>query len=150
MNRILVQFEDFDVGNEYEYLRKTSESDGAIVSFTGLVREFSENGNLESMSLEHYPEMTEKALDEISKEARKHWPLGAITIIHRVGTLKPDAQIVFVGVSSRHRKSAYEASMFIMDILKTKAPFWKKEKTAEGEYWVEAKQTDKDAAERWL
>ena len=149
MDRILVQLEDFDVGNEYAHLRMVANSDGAIVTFTGLVRELSQHGNLESMSLEHYPGMTEKALIEIAAQARERWQLGSITIIHRVGTLRPDEQIVFLGVSSTHRKSAYEASMFMMDILKTKAPFWKKESTAEGDYWVEAKQSDKQAALRW-
>jgi molybdopterin synthase catalytic subunit len=149
MNRILIQLADFHVGNEYERLREAASSDGAVVTFTGLVRELSPHGNLESMSLEHYPDMTEKALVEICVQARERWQLGQVTIIHRVGTLTPDEQIVFLGVSSSHRKSAYEASMFIMDILKTEAPFWKKETTDDGDYWVEAKQSDKEAALRW-
>lgn len=151
---ISVQTEDFDVPAEYQWLRDNSPGSGAIVLFTGLVREFSEQENISSMTLEHYPGMTEAVLKEISEEASNRWPLEQIRIIHRVGTLQGRDQIVLVGVSSAHRAAAYEASQFIMDILKTKAPFWKKEtiKSEEGksgERWVDAKTSDDEKADRW-
>lgn len=147
---ISVQKQDFDLAYEYMQIRKYSDSDGAIVTFTGLVRELTERGNLKYMTLEHYPGMTEKSLMKICEQARKLWPVGSIRIIHRIGKLSPDEQIVFVGVSSRHRKAAFVATEFIMDFLKTHAPFWKKELTAEGEFWVDAKASDKHKANEWL
>lgn len=146
---ITVQETDFSLADEYQKIRTYTESDGAIVTFVGLVREFSDHGTLDFMTLEHYPGMTEKSLANICDKARENWPLGIISIIHRTGKLKPDEQIVFVGVSSKHRKSAFAASEFIMDFLKVHAPFWKKELTDSGEYWVEAKSSDKHKAGKW-
>lgn len=147
---ISVQEQNFELGDEYAKIRSHTESDGAIVTFTGLVREFTNKGKLSYMTLEHYPGMTEKSLFTICEQARKRWPLGVITIIHRIGKLLPDEQIVFVGVSSKHRKAAFAATEFIMDFLKTDAPFWKKETTNTGEYWVAAKDTDAQRAASWL
>ncbi|AEP30037.1 molybdopterin synthase catalytic subunit MoaE [Brumicola nitratireducens] len=147
---ISVQEQDFDLALEYTQIRKHSDSDGAIVTFTGLVRELTERGNLKYMTLEHYPGMTEKSLMNICEQARERWPIGSIRIIHRIGKLPPDEQIVFVGVSSKHRKAAFAATEFMMDFLKTQAPFWKKELTTEGEFWVDAKSSDKHKANDWL
>jgi len=117
-----------------------------LVSFTGLVR----GGDVSEMELEHYPGMTEKALAEIEAEARERWPLQGVTIIHRVGPLAPGARIVFfVATASRHRAAAFEAAEYLMDFLKTRAPFWKKEDTADGARWVDARETDDAAAARW-
>lgn len=147
---ISVQKQDFDLAHEYMQIRENPDSDGAIVTFTGLVRELTERGNLKSMTLEHYPRMTEKSLMNICVQARERWPIGSIRIVHRIGELTPDEQIVFVGVSSKHRKAAFAATEFIMDFLKTHAPFWKKELTTEGEFWVDAKSSDKQKANDWL
>ncbi|MBF7072752.1 molybdopterin synthase catalytic subunit MoaE [Glaciecola sp. MH2013] len=147
--RIIVQEDDFCIKDEYAAIRRGANSDGAIVTFSGIVREQSDIGNLVSMTLEHYPEMTEKSLQNICNKARERWTLGAITLIHRVGTLHPDEQIVFVGVSSKHRKSAFQAAMFIMDYLKKEAPFWKKESSADEARWVDAKVSDHEAAKAW-
>ena len=147
---ISVQEQDFDLAHEYMQIRQQSDSDGAIVTFSGLVRELTERGNLRYMTLEHYPGMTEKSLVNICEQARERWPIGSIRIIHRIGKLPPDEQIVFVGVSSKHRKAAFAATEFMMDFLKTQAPFWKKELTTEGEFWVDAKSSDKHKANDWL
>jgi molybdopterin synthase catalytic subunit len=146
---IRVQREDFDVGEEYETLRKSSHSPGAIVIFNGLVRELSITHTITAMELEHYPGMTEKSLQAIADQANERWQLDQITIIHRVGRLLPDEQILFVGVSSAHRREAFAACEFLIDFLKARAPFWKKEFTPEGSHWVEAKQSDQHAADRW-
>ncbi|MGI1678547.1 MAG: molybdopterin synthase catalytic subunit MoaE [Cellvibrionaceae bacterium] len=147
---IRIQTEDFDVGEEYSRLRGSSEnSSGAIVTFCGLVRDLEKNNKITALHLEHYPSMTEKALEDISKEAYSRWPLNDISIIHRVGELKVSDQIVFVGTSSAHRIAAFEACEFLMDYLKTKAPFWKKAITASSSEWIEAKKSDDDAAKRW-
>lgn len=145
--RIKVQNRDFLVASEYERLRQDA-SCGAVVTFTGLVRELAET-QLLSMTLEHYPGMTEQALTHIATEAQQRWQLGAVTIIHRVGTLLPNEQIVFVGVASAHRAAGFAAAEFIMDYLKNRAPFWKKEQTSSGEYWVAAKVSDQAALKRW-
>ncbi|MFT6790791.1 MAG: molybdopterin synthase catalytic subunit [Pseudoalteromonas rhizosphaerae] len=147
---ISIQEHDFDIACEYSKIRKYTQSDGAIVTFTGLVRELTKRGNLRYMELEHYPGMTEKSLMKICKKAREIWPIGIINIIHRTGRLTPDEQIVFVGVSSQHRKAAFASTEYIMDFLKTNAPFWKKEVTLEGEFWVESKSSDKQKADEWL
>ena len=147
---ISIQAHDFDLAHEYSKIQKYTESDGAIVTFTGLVRELTERGDLRYMTLEHYPGMTEKSLMKICEQARERWPIGVINIIHRIGKLKPDEQIVFVGVSSKHRKSAFASTEYIMDFLKINAPFWKKEVTSEGEFWVKSKSTDKQKADEWL
>jgi len=151
---ISVQQQDFDFSKEYDDLRKSSPQSGAIVMFVGLVRDFSEDHTIKKMTLEHYPGMTENTLQKIVDQAKERWPLEAVRIIHRVGDLYAQDQIVLVGVSSAHRIAAYEASQFIMDILKTEAPFWKKESTvnAEGEEdqrWVDAKHSDDQQAEKW-
>lgn len=146
---IAVRSEDFDVGREYEQLRRQTGSSGAIVMFSGLVREFDGDSRLTALSLEHYPGMTEKSLRHIVEQAQNQWRVEQVRVIHRVGKLKPTDQIVFVGVASAHRQDAFNAAQFIMDFLKTRAPFWKKEFTSDGERWVEAKATDDAAAERW-
>jgi molybdopterin synthase catalytic subunit len=122
---------------------------GAIVSFVGQVRDMNDGDAINTLTLEHYPEMTEKALVAIEKEAKIRWDIGDSLIIHRVGTLKPLDQIVLVAVTSAHRGEAFKACEFIMDFLKTSAPFWKKEATNQGERWVEAKLADDKAKERW-
>jgi molybdopterin synthase catalytic subunit len=147
---ISIQEHDFDIACEYSKIRKYTQLDGAIVTFTGLARELTERGNLCYMELEYYPGMTEKSLMKICKKAREIWPIGIINIIHRIGKLTPNEQIVFVGVSSQHRKAAFASTEYIMDFLKTNAPFWKKEVTLEGEFWVESKSSDKQKADEWL
>lgn len=142
---VRVQEADFDTGAEIAALSTGRDDVGAVVSFTGLVR----GGDVSEMVLEHYPGMTEKALEEIEAEARARWPLEGVTIIHRVGPLAPGARIVFVATASRHRAAAFEAAEFLMDYLKTKAPFWKKETTPDGAQWVDARETDDMAAARW-
>lgn len=146
---IKVQQQDFDLGMEYQSLRARSQSPGAIVTFCGLVRDLSGTTSIIAMELEHYPGMTEKSLQSIADQARERWQLDQVTVIHRVGKLLPDDQIVFVGVSSAHRGDAFVACEFIMDFLKTQAPFWKKEFTRDGAHWVEAKSSDQQSAERW-
>ncbi|MFM5854218.1 molybdopterin synthase catalytic subunit MoaE [Aeromonas rivipollensis] len=148
-DRILVQRADFSLGEEYERLAARHDS-GAIVTFVGKVRDFNQGDAVKGLSLEHYPGMTEKALTDIVTEARGRWPLQECTLIHRIGDLLLGDQIVLVAVSSAHRDAAFEACHFIMDFLKTRAPFWKKELTAEGiQRWVEAKASDDAAAARW-
>lgn len=143
---VRVQEADFDPGAELEALGTLDPEIGAVVSFTGLVR----GGGVTGMTLEHYPGMTEKALEAIEAEARGRWPLQGVAIIHRVGPLEPGARIVFVATASRHRRAAFESAEFIMDYLKTRAPFWKKETGADGaDRWVEARDADDSAAERW-
>lgn len=143
---VLVQTEDFDPGAELQSLGEGRTDIGALASFVGLVRG---DGGLIAMTLEHYPAMTAKALEEIVAQAQARWPLLAVRVIHRVGRLLPGERIVFVGVAGSHRRAAFEACEFIMDYLKTRAPFWKKEETTTGTYWVEAKETDELAAARW-
>ena len=146
--KISVQFADFSLKHEAESLRLDS-SVGAIVTFSGLVRDMHGEQVVNGLFLEHYPGMTEKSLQAIADEAQTRWPLLAITIIHRIGELKAGDQIVFVGVSSAHRGAAFSACEFIMDYLKTRAPFWKKSLQADGECWVDAKESDETASERW-
>lgn len=143
---VRVQTEDFDPTTELDALSAGRDDVGAMVSFTGLVR----GGDVSTMELEHYPGMTEKALEEIEAEARNRWPLQGVTIIHRVGPLAPGARIVFVATASPHRAAAFEAAEFLMDFLKTRAPFWKKETTTDGARWVDARETDDKAAKRWV
>lgn len=145
---ISVQVEDFSVADEYARLAEGSDA-GAIVTFVGKVRDFNQGETVTGLSLEHYPGMTEKALAEIVGQARERWPLLQTRVIHRVGDLALGDQIVFVGVTSAHRGAAFEACEFIMDYLKTRAPFWKKEQTPETSRWVDARETDTTAAERW-
>jgi molybdopterin synthase catalytic subunit len=142
LNEIRVQTNDFDQQQQYLLLTNGNEQDGVVVTFVGLVRNKNEGKQVLSLTLEHYPGMTEKSLNAIADEARKKWDVGQIRIIHRVGTLALGEQIVYVGVAATHRKAAFHAAEFVMDFLKTKAPFWKKELTTDGEYWVEAKASD--------
>ena len=146
--RILVGHERFNVGTDYDWLAGRDE-DGAVVTFTGKVRNHNLGDSVKALTLEHYPGMTEKSLAAIVEEARGRWPLGRVTVIHRIGEMWPGEEIVFVGVTSAHRGSAFAAGEFIMDYLKTKAPFWKREATPEGERWVESRDSDKHAASRW-
>lgn len=147
---VRVQTEDFDVGFEIKQLRNSRKDIGAVVSFLGLVRDINDGDNVTQLTLEHYPGMTEKALSAIEAQAKSRWDIDGALVIHRVGTLQPTDQIVLVAVSSAHRGEAFKACEFIMDYLKTEAPFWKKEVTKEGERWVDAKLTDDDAREHWV
>ena len=146
---IAVQTEDFSLADEYKALREDNVSDGAVVTFTGCVRDFNDGSDVKGLFLEHYPGMTEKSLFDISIEAKVRWPLNRIRIIHRVGQLNLSDQIVFVGVTSAHREAAFAGCEFIMDFLKTRAPFWKKETTPSGDKWIEAKQSDEQRADKW-
>jgi molybdopterin synthase catalytic subunit len=146
---IRVQTEDFDLSAEVTRLRTGNPKIGAVASFIGLVRDINDGSAVAGMTLEHYPGMTEKALEAIVEEARTRWELEGVTVIHRVGELKPLDQIVLVAVASAHRGEAFAACEFIMDYLKTQAPFWKKEATPSGERWVDARTGDDRAAERW-
>lgn len=142
---IRVQAEDFDIGAEIASLSQGNTDIGAVVSFTGTVR----GGDLVSMTLEHYPGMTEAALEAVESRARERWPIAASLIIHRHGELRPGDNIMCVIVASAHRAPAFEAAQFLMDYLKTEAPFWKLEKSTEGESWVEARDDDTRAKQRW-
>ena len=146
--RIRVGEAPFSMADEYQWLA-ACDDDGAVVTFTGKVRNHNLGDNVSALTLEHYPGMTEKALAEIVEEARTRWPLQRVSVIHRVGALFPGEEIVFVGVSAVHRGAAFDAAEFIMDYLKTRAPFWKREATPEGDRWVEARDSDQQAAGRW-
>lgn len=146
---IKVQSEDFDVGAELAALSDGDHAVGGVASFVGLVRDMADGNGVSSMTLEHYPGMTEKMLAAIEAEAHQRWPLNASLIVHRYGTLAPGDRIVLVATASAHRQAALEACAFLIDWLKTKAPFWKLEATPEGESWVEARDSDAAAAERW-
>jgi molybdopterin synthase catalytic subunit len=146
---IRVQEKPFDAAAELVAFRAANRASGATVMFIGTVREMSEGTRIEGMTLEHYPGMTEKALAEIEAEALERWPLEASLIIHRHGRLEPGDDIVLVITASAHRQAAFEAGSFLMDWLKTKAPFWKLEESAGKTRWVEAKDHDDDAARRW-
>ncbi|AER33430.1 MULTISPECIES: molybdopterin synthase catalytic subunit MoaE [Pantoea] len=138
----------FDMAQEYQWLAGCPE-DGAVVTFTGKVRNHNLGDDVAALTLEHYPGMTEKALQEIIDDARQRWPLQRVSVIHRIGELFPGDEIVFVGVTSAHRSSAFAAAEFIMDYLKTRAPFWKRETTEQGDRWVDARNSDHEAAQRW-
>nr|WP_324259186.1 molybdopterin synthase catalytic subunit MoaE [Cellvibrio fontiphilus] len=146
---ISIQKDDFDVGNEYASLVMNDTHAGAVVFFVGRVREMNQSRRVSGLSLEYYSGMTERVLEQILESAKQRWDLLSVRIIHRVGRLQLMDQIVFVGVTSKHREQAFQAAEFLMDFLKTQAPFWKKEITEEGEIWVEANQKDKVASERW-
>ncbi|MWV17752.1 molybdopterin synthase catalytic subunit MoaE [Pseudomonas sp. L-22-4S-12] len=139
----------FDPGAELNALHAAQLGIGAVVGFVGYVRDFNDGQDVRGMFLEHYPGMTEKALEKIVVEAEQRWPLLRVEIVHRVGQLPPGEPIVFVGTASAHRQAAFDACNFIMDYLKTRAPFWKKEDTPEGARWVEGRCSDQDAAGRW-
>ena len=149
MTTIRVQQEDFDTGRELEALTRGRADVGAVASFVGLVRDLNDGDSVRGLTLEHYPGMTERALEDICREAQARWDILDTLVIHRVGALAPGDRIVLVGVSSAHRGEAFQACEFIMDYLKTRAPFWKKEATALGERWVEARGSDAAAAQRW-
>ncbi|WP_075180768.1 molybdopterin synthase catalytic subunit MoaE [Pantoea sp. 1.19] len=146
--RIRVGATPFAFGEEYDWLL-AGDDDGAVVTFTGKVRNHNLGASVQALSLEHYPGMTESVLHALVEDARARWPLGRVTVIHRTGALFPGDQIVLVGVSSAHRAAAFAAAEFIMDTLKTRAPFWKRETTPQGDRWVDARDSDRDAAARW-
>lgn len=146
---VSVQEAPFDAGAEIAALSSGDAGVGAVASFVGLVRDRNDGTGVSTLMLEHYPGMTEKALHGIGEEAGRRWSLNGVRIIHRVGTLQPTEAIVFVAVASSHRGEAFAACEFIMDYLKTRAPFWKKEQTPEGGRWVEARGSDDAAASRW-
>lgn len=147
--KISVQTEPFDIGIETAAISQCRTDIGAIASFIGLARDSNSGSEVSAMTLEHYPAMTEKALTAIVDEALQRWTLLDVTLIHRVGRLLPGDPIVLVIVASSHRAEAFAACEFLMDALKTRAPFWKKEETSEGERWVEARESDNAAADRW-
>ena len=149
MNRITIQQKDFSLEQEINLLRNGRTDIGAIASFIGLVRDLNEGDEISLLTLEHYPGMTENQLTEIVTEAESRWPLQAVTVIHRVGTLAPGDQIVLVITASAHRAAAYQANEFIMDYLKTRATFWKKETLENRSRWVDSRISDDAAADRW-
>lgn len=146
---IRVQTEDFDPGAELAALTEGKTHIGGAVLFVGLVRDMLGDDTVAAMTLEHYPGMTERMLEKIEAEALDRWPLDASLIIHRHGRLAPGDRIVLVGTASAHRQAAFEANMFLVDWLKTKAPFWKQEHTGTGDRWVEARESDNRATDRW-
>jgi len=149
MSSVRVQTEDFDVSAEMLTLRKRNPKIGAVASFVGVVRDLNDGDSVSTLTLEHYPGMTEKSLEAIVQQAKERWDIYDALIVHRVGTMRPLDQIVLVIVTSAHRGESFEACEFLMDYLKTKAPFWKKEVTPEGERWVDARSSDDVAAKRW-
>ncbi|NRB22809.1 molybdopterin synthase catalytic subunit MoaE [Shewanella sp.] len=148
LNAVRVQSEDFSVPDEYALIAGDN-SDGAVVTFVGKVRDFNDGSAVTDLTLEHYPGMTEAVLNQLALEARERWPLNNVSIIHRVGTMALGEQIVFIGVTSTHRKAAFAACEFLIDFLKTRAPFWKLEAGDKGANWVEAKDADDQAAKMW-
>ncbi len=146
---VRVQHEDFDVGAEIAALRSNNPRIGAVASFIGIVRDLNEGAAVGSITLEHYPGMTEKSLASIAEQAKARWALDDVLIIHRVGTLAPADQIVLVVTTSSHRGDAFSACQFVMDYMKTEAPFWKKETTRSGDRWVDARDSDDVARDRW-
>ena len=146
---VRIQTEDFDLSTEIAALRAGRAGVGAVVSFVGTVRDINQGTGVSSLTLEHYPGMTDKSLEDIVAQAKARWQLDQVLVIHRVGTLQPLDQIVLVAVTSAHRGEAFEACEFVMDWLKTRAPFWKKEATPQGERWVDARESDDAAAARW-
>ena len=143
--RIKIQPEDFDMNAEIAALTEAGDA-GAVASFTGHVRK---EGNLSTLTLEHYPHMTEAEIERLVTEAGSRWPLTGVTVIHRIGSLAPGARIVLVAVASQHRQAAFQACEFLMDFLKTHAPFWKEEDRGGKKHWVEHRSGDDDAAQRW-
>lgn len=147
---IRIQEQDFDFAAEYAQLKARAKGAGAIVLFTGIVRDFNVEGSLSGITLEHYPAMTLKSLTGIAEQACQRWDLQGVTLIHRIGHIQCHEQIVLVGTASQHRASAFEANQFIMDFLKTEAPFWKKEVDVAGKSsWVDGKDSDQRARDRW-
>ncbi|MEY8215049.1 MAG: molybdopterin synthase catalytic subunit MoaE [Colwellia sp.] len=146
---VSIQTADFSLADEVALLEQNNATDGAVVTFTGRVRNKNEGKEVTSLTLEHYSGMTEKSLAKIISTAKDRWRIGRVKVIHRVGELFIGDQIVFVGVTSKHRQDAFAANEFIMDYLKVQAPFWKKEKTNQGEYWLNAKTSDENKAAKW-
>ena len=146
---VRIQREDFDAGAEIARLRAGDPRIGAVASFVGVARDRNDGATVSTMALEHYPGMTEKAIEAIVEQARARWEVAEILVIHRIGILKPLDQIVLVAVTSGHRGEAFAACEFVMDYLKTEAPFWKKESTPAGERWVDAREADEAARSRW-
>jgi len=146
---VRVQREDFDAGAEIARLRAADPRVGAVASFVGVARDRNDGAAVATLTLEHYPGMTERALEEICAQARRRWDIIDLLVIHRIGELKPTDQIVFVAVTGAHRGEAFAACEFVMDYLKTEAPFWKKETTPEGARWVDARASDDAAHSRW-
>jgi len=146
---IRIQQENFDIGAELEALVKTNHKVGGLCSFVGLVRDMADDETIGAMTLEHYPAMTVKALEKIEAEANQRWPLEASLIIHRYGRLAPGDRIVLVATASAHRKDAFESCEFLIDWLKTEAPFWKLEESKAGSRWVAARESDDQASQRW-
>jgi molybdopterin synthase catalytic subunit len=149
MHNIQLLQEPFDPSIEISNLSRANASMGAVVSFIGMMRDINEGDEVESMTLEHYPGMTESAINKIVEQAQQRWQLGNVTVIHRVGKVRPTDPIVLVAVTSMHRGEAFKACEFIIDFLKTEAPFWKKEQTGRGERWVEARDSDRDKLSDW-
>ncbi len=149
MTSVRVQTEDFDLTREVAALRANNPAIGAVVTFVGTVRDMNEGASVAELELEHYPGMTEKALEDIVARACARWPIAQALVIHRIGPLLPQEQIVLVAVSSAHRGEAFAACEFIIDYLKTEAPFWKKEQTPDGARWVDARVTDDAALNKW-
>lgn len=149
MITVQVQSEPFDPGQLTNSIHAGNSAIGAVVCFTGYMRDFNQQQNVHGLCLEHIPGMTAKSLQRIGEEASQRWPLQAVHILHRVGQLTPSEPIVFVAAASTHRADAFNACEFIMDYLKTRAPLWKKEYTATGNHWVEGRLSDQQAAERW-
>lgn len=149
MNSLSISTAPFDPYQEVELMRANDPSIGAVVTFVGLMRDINEGDRIERLYLEHYPGMTEHALQQIIDEAERRWDIQHIRVVHRVGALQPTDPIVLVAVASHHRKEAFRACEFIIDYLKTKAPFWKKETTPEGERWVDARESDDAAIQSW-
>jgi len=149
MSSVRVQTEDFDVSAEMLTLRQRNPKIGAVTSFVGVVRDLNDGDSVSTLTLEHYPGMTEKSLEAIVQQAKERWDIYDALIVHRVGTMRPLDQIVLVIVTSAHRGESFQACEFLMDYLKTRAPFWKKEVTPEGDRWVDARSSDDVAAKRW-
>lgn len=148
--RVLVQEADFDIAQLQSALLAGLSDEGAVATFTGYVRRANEQRAVTTLELEHYPGMTEASIRDIAQQAVARWPLLAVSVVHRVGVLNTGAQIVWVGVASAHREAAFSACEFIMDFLKTRAPFWKKERGPAGEHWVDARHSDDARAARWV
>lgn len=146
---VRVQREDFDVSAEIARLRAADPKIGAVAAFVGVARDVNDGAAVATLTLEHYPGMTERALEDICTEARRRWQVADVLVVHRYGDLRPTDQIVLVVVTGSHRGEAFAACQFVMDYLKTEAPFWKKERTPEGSRWVDARESDDRARERW-
>lgn len=146
---VVIQQQDFDIAAEYQALRASGNGTGAIATFTGLVRDFGDLSDVTGLFLEHYPGMTEKVISDLIEQASQRWDVRVAKVIHRIGELALGDQIVFVGVCSAHRGDAFAACQYIMDALKTSAPFWKKELSNRGDHWVEQKDSDREQASQW-